>query len=235
MLVVVGGHTRSIGKTSVVAGLIAALPEFHWTALKITQYGGEVCSADGEPCECAVTDPVHPFSVSEETDQDSGTDTSRFLASGARRSFWVRTAVGELGHAMPALRRILDASEHVIAESNSILQFLKPDLYLVVLDFGARDFKSTSLHYLDRADALIMIDRGAALPQWSGVARRLWESKPRFLVQPPQWATEAMAALVRGRRNSSPTSSGAAELRGGSVLPGDGRWARTARRPSERT
>jgi cobyrinic acid a,c-diamide synthase len=32
-LIVVGGHSRSVGKTSVVAGLIAALPEFHWSAM----------------------------------------------------------------------------------------------------------------------------------------------------------------------------------------------------------
>lgn len=223
MLVVVGGHTRNIGKTSVVAGLIAALPEFHWIALKITQYGHDVCSSDGDPCECAVVDPEHPFAISEETDRDSGTDTSRFLAAGARRAYWVRTAAGQLGHALPAMRRILEAGEHVIAESNSILQFSKPDLYFVVLDFGASDFKSTSLRYLDRADALIVIDRGVIEPEWSGVARRLWESKPRFRVQPPQWVTEAMAALVRGRLNSSTTPSGTTETRARTVLPGDGR------------
>ena len=39
MLIVVGGHTRNIGKTSVVAGLIQALPQFDWTAMKITQFG----------------------------------------------------------------------------------------------------------------------------------------------------------------------------------------------------
>ena len=39
MLVVVGGHSRNIGKTSVVAGLIRKLRDRKWTALKITQYG----------------------------------------------------------------------------------------------------------------------------------------------------------------------------------------------------
>ena len=34
-VVVVGGNTRNIGKTSVVAGLIAAMPEKLWTAIKI--------------------------------------------------------------------------------------------------------------------------------------------------------------------------------------------------------
>lgn len=223
MLVVVGGHTRNIGKTSVVAGLICALPEFRWTALKITQYGHDVCSNDGAPCECAATDPEHPFAITEETASDSGTDTGRFLAAGAQRSYWVRTAAGELGHALPALRRIVDTSEHVIAESNSLLQFIKPDLYLVVLDFAAHDFKATSLHYVDRADALIVVDRGEVQPAWSGVARRLWDSKPRFRVKPPQWVTEAMAALVRGRLSSSTTASGATAPRASTLPPVDGR------------
>ena len=223
MLVVVGGHTRNIGKTSVVAGLISALPEFHWTALKITQYGHDVCSNDGVPCECAATDPDHPFAITEETDRNSGTDTGRFLAAGAQRSYWVRTAAGELGYALPAVRNILADSEHVIAESNSLLQFIKPELYLVVLDFAARDFKTTSLHYVDRADALIVIDRGEAQPAWSGVARRLWESKPQFRVQPPQWVTEDMATLVRGRLNSSTTASGATAPRPSTVPPAGGK------------
>lgn len=223
MLVVVGGHTRNIGKTSVVAGLISALPEFRWTALKITQYGHDVCSTDGEPCACAVAGPEHPFAITEELEPDSGTDTSRFLAAGAERAYWVRTAAGQLGYALPALRPILETSEPVIAESNSLLRFIKPDLYLVVLDFGIRDFKPTSLHYLDRADAFIVIDRGGTRPEWSGVARRLWESKPGFRVRPPQWVTEAMAALVRGRLNSSTTASGAAAPRASTVPPAGAR------------
>src|SRR5262245_7461432 len=55
-IVVIGGHSRSVGKTSVVAGLIAALPEFNWTALKITQFGHGICSADGKPCDCDTGD-----------------------------------------------------------------------------------------------------------------------------------------------------------------------------------
>lgn len=208
MFIVVGGHTRNIGKTSVVAGLISATPEAQWTAIKITQFGHSVCSSDGESCECTITDPEHPFAISEETDPTGHADTSRFLAAGALRSFWVRTAAGQLGYAVPALRRLLDANPNVIAESNSILQFFKPDLYFAVMDFATDDFKPTSLQYLDRADAMIVIDRGNRPPQWSGVSPGLWESKPRFYVKPPQWVSAAMAAWVRERLNSSSTGSG---------------------------
>ena len=83
MLVVVGGHSRNIGKTSVVAGLIRKLRSSEWTAVKITQYGHGVCSHAGEACGCE-TEPDHPFALSEEY-QPSGTDSGRFLAAGAAR------------------------------------------------------------------------------------------------------------------------------------------------------
>ena len=47
-LLVVGGHTRNIGKTALVVDLIRAFPEAAWTAVKITQYGHGVCSISGE-------------------------------------------------------------------------------------------------------------------------------------------------------------------------------------------
>src|SRR5205085_10311048 len=88
-MVMVGGHTRNIGKTSVVEGIIRGLPEMNWTAVKVTQFGHGVCSTSGELCDCAVAE--HAFAITAERRSDSGTDTARFLAAGARRALWVRT------------------------------------------------------------------------------------------------------------------------------------------------
>jgi len=175
-LVVVGGHSRNIGKTSVVASLIEALPHYNWTAMKITQHGHGICSAVGEPCDCAV-EYDHPYAITEES-AAGDTDSARFLAAGARRSFWLRTAVGQLGNAAGVIREIVESSENSIVESNSIMQFWKPDLYIVVLDFETRDFKDSALRFLDRADCLVTV--GNEKPEWRGVSRRLWESKPRY-------------------------------------------------------
>ena len=120
-IVVIGGHTRNIGKTSVMAGLIAAMPEKLWTAFKITQFGHGVCSANGEPCDCDTGS--HTMAISEERNQESGTDSSRYLAAGAVRSYWVRTRQGQLAEAMPRVRKLLAANGNCIVESNSILRF----------------------------------------------------------------------------------------------------------------
>lgn len=199
-IIVVGGHSRNVGKTSVVAGLIACLPHLRWTAIKITQYGHGFCTADGAPCDC-VTDN-HTLAFSEERDPASGTDTARYLHAGAARALWVRTRQGMLAQAMPRLRKELAAARNVILESNSVLQFLRPDLYLAVLDPATADFKSSARLYLDRADALLI--RATALqPQWTGVSARLIDGKPQFAIGPGsptgEWMTDAVVEFVRAR------------------------------------
>ena len=202
-IVVVGGHSRNIGKTSVVAGLIAALADYRWTAFKITQYGHGFCTADGAPCDCQTDD--HTIAISEERAASdpahaSGTDSARYLAAGAARSLWVRTRQGMLASAMPRLRKELAAIDsaggNAILESNSILQFLQPDLYLSVLDAGTADFKESARRYLDRADAVLVVDRMLA-PQWQGVSLRLVEGKPHFAVRGPAYLTPEVVEFVR--------------------------------------
>ncbi len=195
-LIVIGGHSRSVGKTSVVAGLIAALPEFHWTAIKITQYGHGICSANGELCDCATDD--HSWAVTEERDRSSESDTSRFLVSGAVRSLWVRTRQGMLAEAMPRVRTELAGAENAIVESNSVMRFLRPDLYLTVLDTSTADFKSSAQEFLDRADAIILHDSSGDVA-WTNVSLKPVAAKPRFRIRPPQYVTPELVEFVRKR------------------------------------
>jgi len=197
-IVVVGGHSRSVGKTSVVANVIARLPERNWTACKITQFGHGFCTANGEPCDCQTDE--HTIAITAERDPATGTDSARFLAAGARRSLWVRTRIGRLGEAMPRIRQEIEAAENIIFESNSLLQFLRPDLYLTVLDHATADFKDTARLFLDRADAVLLRASGQQLtPQWNQVSLKLLAGKPRFLVSPPDYIGDDLVAFVEER------------------------------------
>jgi len=196
-VIVVGGHTRNIGKTSVVAGLIAALPEMRWTAFKITQFGHNVCSANGEPCDCQTAD--HTIAISEERLRDSGTDSSRYLAAGAARALWVRTRQGQLAEAMPRIRREIAAAENAMIESNSVLRFLKPDLFISVLDPGIADFKESARHYLDRADAIVVPESSLADAAWSGISLKLIAHAERFAMRPPEYCSAELVEFVRER------------------------------------
>jgi hypothetical protein len=202
-VVVIGGHSRSVGKTSVVAGIVAALPDWRWTAVKVTQYGHGICSNHGGPCDCAVDDQAHSFAINDEQDHRGDSDTSRFLLAGAQRSIWVRTRQGFLAEAMPDLRRTLAGAENVIYESNSVLRFVRPDLYLTVLDFATADFKNSAREFLDRADAVILhnppVWSREVQPAWNGVSLKLVQDKPVFKVQPPRYVTPEIVQFIQQR------------------------------------
>jgi hypothetical protein len=192
-VIVIGGHSRSVGKTSVVAGLIAALRDHHWTAFKITQYGHGICSQNGDACHCATDD--HTWAISEEKSRSGDSDTSRFLAAGAERAWWVRTEQGRLAEAVPAIRHRLTESTNAILESNSILKFVRPDLYLTVLDPATTDFKRSAQEFLDRADAVILHENGGIA--WSGISLRSIAGKPRFRIQPPRYVNDETVEFVK--------------------------------------
>ena len=203
-LIVVGGHSRSVGKTSVVAGLIAALPEFHWTAMKITQYGHGICSANGKLCDCATDD--HSWAVTEERDRSGESDSSRFLVAGAARSLWVRTRQGMLAEAMPRVRKELASADNAILESNSVMRFLRPDLYLTVLDAATADFKTSAQQFLDRADAVILHDDTDEIA-WKSVSLKPVAAKPMFRIRPPQYVTPELVEFVKTRLHHRDTEA----------------------------
>jgi hypothetical protein len=204
-VIVVGGHTRSIGKTQLVCDLIAAFPQENWIAGKITQYGHGVCAQNGENCNCAPDEHVCAISWEKRA---SETDSGRFLAAGARRSFWLRTKQGFLAEGIPLLRQALNdlqdddqsAPLRVILESNTLLQFLKPSLYLMVLDTSKGDFKDSARLQLDRASAFVLRQPLPAANDpaaWAGLPLQLMHSKPQFLQREGEALPPALLNQVR--------------------------------------
>jgi hypothetical protein len=211
----VGGHTRSIGKTQLVCDLIAALSQASWLAGKITQYGHGVCATNGHDCDCAPTE--HVAALDWESDAHSGTDSARFLRAGASSSFWLRTKQGYLAEGMPPLRQALaqgtqaNASNglNVIVESNSLLQFVKPSLYVTVLDTARDDFKDSARHMLDRADVFVFrrgLDDGAiSPPPWMQLPTQMLRQKPSLLQRQGEPLPDPLLQLVK-RILESPAS-----------------------------
>jgi hypothetical protein len=114
--------------------------------------------------------------------------------AGAAHAWWVRTEQGRLAEALPTIRRKLSESENAILESNSILKFVKPDLYLTVLDPATADFKRSAQEFLDRADAVILHEANGE-QAWSGVSLNPVAARPTFHLEPSHYVT---VELVRG-------------------------------------
>lgn len=186
-IVIIGGQARKVGKTSVVAGLIAALPEFHWTAVKISRHSHDIAATDAPG-----------WVITEEYDRSGGSDTSRFLVAGAERALWVRSEPRHFADAIPEFQHKLSAAQNVIIESNSILKFLPPDVCLFVVDPANTDIKASAREFIDSADAFIVQDRGNRAPaHQSGVFGLT--GKPVFRITPPHYVTPEIVEFVRQR------------------------------------
>jgi hypothetical protein len=213
-VIVVGGHTRSIGKTQLVCDVISAFPEANWIAGKITQYGHGVCAQNGNNCDCAPDE--HICAIEWEALPQSGTDSARFLAAGAKRSFWLRTKQGFLAEGLPLMRDALETalqttdqdSPPLILESNSLLQFLKPSLYFAVIDPAREDFKDSARVALDRADALVLrgaMNDPAAVPSWIKLPANLLRTKPSVSQREGEPLPEPLHVLIERTLQSPPS------------------------------
>jgi hypothetical protein len=81
-----------------------------------------------------------------------------------------------------------------------VVELVQPDVFLMLLDFACEDFKASSMRFLDRADAFLVVDRGINAPLWAEVARGMWDGKPQFAITPPRYVTPEIVEFVRSVR-----------------------------------
>lgn len=140
-IVVVGGSSKDIGKTALVCGVIAALPDFDWTAVKITGHDYDIDSISRGPI------------VRSETVAGQATDTARYLAAGACRALLVTRCSPEIP--IEEIRAALKEDRNILFESNRIIDVVKPDVCLALVGGSGTELKPSFLRLLQKADALV--------------------------------------------------------------------------------
>lgn len=166
-IIVIGGQCRKVGKTALAVDVIRAFPECDWLAIKITQHH----SLDDDPAG---------YRFRAETDRSGHSDSSRFLAAGAARSFLLEASRAHLEEAMTELRTLVNGTENVIIESNVVLDYVPADLAILILDPRRPDFKGSARRLLGLADGFVLRAPLFAMG-WPGVDKRTICAKACFL------------------------------------------------------
>jgi hypothetical protein len=144
--------------------------------------------------------PPHlDFLLSEERDAQGHGDTSLYLAAGARRALWLRARGDSLSQAVPSLLDALAGDEHVIVESNTLLAFLKPAVFLMVIDELSRDVKASARRFLARADALVSVRPHLEPSARPATYLHIPEDKPVFPVSVGEWSNPELYRFVSER------------------------------------
>lgn len=153
-LVVVGGHSRHVGKTCVMEAILRATGPMIWNAVKVSSHRHREAGAPDALLEEHLT-------------PDAGDQTARYLAAGAQRSFLLRAADAALPEAVAPIARMRGSGQNLLVESNRIVQHMKPDLVLFVVQPSNSDWKASSDSCLRAADAIVVSGEGE-LPDAAG-------------------------------------------------------------------
>ena len=148
-VIIVGGQTKHVGKTTLTCNIIAAFPSVGWIAVKISNHlhipqdSKQLAEGDG-------------WNIWEQNPTTDRNDTARFLRSGAARALLVQAENPSLESACACLNNELASAKNVIVESASAAELLHPDLLLILLDPSQDDFKVSAKQQLDRADGIVL-------------------------------------------------------------------------------
>jgi hypothetical protein len=191
-ILVVGGHARKVGKSSVTAGLIHAFRNQAWTAVKISSH------PHAENPALARGQSENTLTIYEETDRSGTSDTCRYLAAGASRSFWMQSS-GDLSDVNPVdISPVLQCNPFIIIESNRILRLLRPDLFIMVLRYDVEEFKESARQVLDQAHAVVSINPNSVPEPWPGVSQML-SGIQQFVTADPQVIPAGLIDFVQLR------------------------------------
>lgn len=166
LLFVVGGHSRQVGKTTMIEQLLTERRDEPWTAVKI--------SAHRHAPEGATT-PL----IEEMRDADPQTQTGRYLRAGARNAFLVRAPDAAMPQAAAFIQSLCASGVNVIVESNRIVEHVTPDAVVFVIDPHIADWKPSSDACLAVADAVVYSKHAGAAPAHSRGQHHAMIAAPR--------------------------------------------------------
>lgn len=169
-LIAIGGQAKNIGKTTLVCNIIAAFPQVRWTAAK--------CSTHAHaPLSSELLVHAQRVSIWRQISAEDDSDTARFLKAGAERALFLQSEQSSVQAAFEIFRQELSSATHVIVESTQMAELLKPDLFLMLVDSAATNFKKSALEQFGRVDAFI---RRAAEGELVAKVEQIAAARPVF-------------------------------------------------------
>ncbi len=152
-ILLVSGSGQNVGKTSFIRRVIAHNASHKLVAIKISPHFHEPTSG---------LIPLHiseNYRVFQETDLNSGKDSSLFLQAGAEKVFYIQTVDASLKEAFMLVSATLEPEQAVIVESAALRNKLEPAFYIFIQK-QYEDIKPAAIKMQEMADVVVFSDSG---------------------------------------------------------------------------
>lgn len=146
----VGSNTRKVGKTQLVCALIRKFsPHNKIIGLKITTI------SDKDKHHKANILDGKKFIITKETNHCSAKDTSKMLQAGAYKVFHIIALKDGLESAFKQFINQVGKNSIIICESTSLRKFVKPGIFIMLIDENSNDMKASAKEVLKFADIIV--------------------------------------------------------------------------------
>jgi hypothetical protein len=153
-LLLIGGNTRHIGKTTLACGIIKSFSlTARITALKVTSIYRNDEKHHGEHALFQAKD----FSITSETPGENRKDTAKMLAAGATEACYIQAMDHAIGKAWSAFMKRVPSNRLLVCESRSLRRILEPGLFIYLKSSKLQEEKPYSL-WLEKLADHILID-----------------------------------------------------------------------------
>jgi len=160
-MLMIGSEGANVGKTELACALLRKFSNHNIVGIKVTTIKDKdgQCPHGGEGCGVCSSLEGN-FCITEEFSKSSGKDTSRLLAAGAARVFWIRVLKEHLSEAITALLDTIGSETVSICESNSLRQVIEPGLFLMARNSDSETWKSSAQQVRKYADRIVISEGG---------------------------------------------------------------------------
>jgi len=159
-MLMIGSAGANVGKTELACAILRKFAgNDRIVGIKITaiQEKNGQCPRGGTGCGvCSSLEGV--FCITEEKSRDTGKDTSRLLAAGAERVFWLQVLKDNLLEGLTALLDVIGPDAVAICESNSLRRVVEPSLFLMAKAADKNRWKHSAAEVKQYADRIVVSD-----------------------------------------------------------------------------
>lgn len=175
-LLVIGGSSRNVGKTSLAEHLIHRYAASGVTGLKVTS----IRPGDEQFHGTHAHSPSSEFTIFREVNTSGPKDTTRMLNAGAEAVFYIQVPDTQLERAFRTFITEYYTGGPIICESRSLRKVVKPGLFVLLKNAADTRIKPDFSKYEALADWLILLNSPEAFLMqqpnrihWDGVKWQL--------------------------------------------------------------
>lgn len=157
-MLMIGSAGANVGKTELACAIIKRFGKSSdIIGIKVTTIKAKDGQCPRGGYGCGVCSSLEgDFYITQETNKASGKDTSRLLAAGASRVYWLRVMKTHLQEGLKALLDIIGPDAITICESNSLREMVEPGLFLMVRGHNDKMWKSSADEVKKYADKIVV-------------------------------------------------------------------------------